>query len=285
MNLDAYTLVFRPLPQIYPGPSGAELISGKHYSDWVVNDHCHICDEVGRWHLFGITHPLTTAKNIHEGELQLFHAVADSPLGPYRDLGTVLPPSARLGELPEIHSPAIIRTNEAYYMIYGPHHFRMAKSDNLTDWETLGTVFEEIKQDARDPQILFYEGVYLLSYCMGNDVYYRTSTDLFTWSERILLLALKPGISPESPFLCVRDGQFYLFVCLWDGKWDQQTVSQAYQGVTQVYKVPELRQFYEADLIAEIAAHAPELLEYDGQYWLTSAEYPQRGVNIARLTF
>lgn len=285
MKLHSYSPVFRPQPQVYPGLSGSELIHGERYDNWVVNDHCHIQDADGIWHMFGITHPLTTAKNIHEGELQLFHAAADSPLGPYRDLGTILPPSERPGERPEIHSPAVVRKDGVYYMIYGPEKFRMAKSEDLTNWKPLGPVIEEIREDARDPQILYCGGTYYLSYCMGAEVFCRTSADLFSWSGRKRLLRLPEGLCPESPFLHFRDGKFYLFVCLWDGQWDNETVSQAYQSVTQVYAAPELRQFRPDDLEAVVAAHAPELIEYDGRCRLSSAEYPERGISLAQLDF
>jgi hypothetical protein len=71
-----YVNVYQPAGDVLPGPNVAELIAGRFYDDWVPNDHCFVRDESGRWHAFGITHPLTDVSNIHAGEHLLFHAMA-----------------------------------------------------------------------------------------------------------------------------------------------------------------------------------------------------------------
>lgn len=261
------------------------MVSGKKYDHWEVNDHCHIQDEAGKWHLFGITHPQTSLAHIHDGEFQLFHAVADTPEGPYQDLGTVLPPSERPGERPEFHSPSILYWDGWYYMICGPWDFRLYRSKDLNRWESQGIIFSEpYSSGARDPQIQIYNGQFLLCYCMYNQVYCRTSADLRHWDNPKLLFTLHPGLHPESPFLYFRGNTVYLLFCLWDGVQPMQTADDAYQSITQVFAAPELRRMTRKDFVCTLRAHAPELLEYRNRLFLTSAFYPSSGIHLCELS-
>ena len=69
-----YVTVYRPTGDRFAGPDTRELKAGEYYSDWVPNDHAILRGPDDRWHAFGITHPLTSAENIHDGEFQSFHA-------------------------------------------------------------------------------------------------------------------------------------------------------------------------------------------------------------------
>ncbi|MEE8321538.1 MAG: PQQ-binding-like beta-propeller repeat protein, partial [Gammaproteobacteria bacterium] len=71
-----YINVYKPAGSIFDGPSTKLLVAGKYYEEWVANDHCFIQDRTGRWHAFGITHPQTGLRKVHEGEHQSFHAIA-----------------------------------------------------------------------------------------------------------------------------------------------------------------------------------------------------------------
>ena len=63
-----YVNVYKPGGDIFAAPNAAELIAGRFYEHWVPNDHCFTLDESGRWHAFGITHPLTDLIKVHAGE-------------------------------------------------------------------------------------------------------------------------------------------------------------------------------------------------------------------------
>ena len=121
-------------------------------------------------------------------------------------------------------------------------------------------------------------------FCTEDRVGVRTSKDLIHWGQSRTLLRMKAGVAPESPSLVRFDGSFYLFVCGWDGVWDRKTVAGAYQHRTYVYRSDDPVSFDGAAEVAQLESHAPEVLQgEDGQWYISSAEWPARGVSIARL--
>jgi beta-fructofuranosidase len=120
-----YVNIYKPVGDIFPGPSVRQLIADKHYDVWVPNDHCFVRDESGRWHLFGITHPRTDIHDVYLGEHQSFHANAPKGSlknvlkeGTWKDLPKVLPPGERLGEKPENHAPYINKQRLLHYGLW-----------------------------------------------------------------------------------------------------------------------------------------------------------------------
>jgi beta-fructofuranosidase len=92
-------------------------------------------------------------------------------------------------------------------------------------------------------------------------------------------------IAPESPSLIRFDDTFYLFVCGWNGIWDRKTVKGAYQHQSYVYQSDDPLCF-EGDVVARLEAHAPEVFQgEDSQWYISSAEWPERGVSIAKLAW
>jgi beta-fructofuranosidase len=287
-----YTRVYRPGADRYTGPQTPDLTPGTWYADWVPNDHGFVRAADGRWHVFGITHPLTRLDRVHDGEVQSFHARA--PVGSlaeawredtWEDLPKVLPPHARPGEIPEQHAPAIVVRDGAYWMVYGPSPMRLATSTDLMAWTPAGVLFAE-KTGARDPCVLLWNHLYHMVFCSLNQVRLRTSPDLRHWSDSQTILTLPDPIAPESPCLVVRAGVFYLFVCGWDGVWDQREVLGAYQHRTYVYAAASPQSFGAEPPVAVLDAHAPEVLQgEDGQWYLSSAEWPHRGISLATLVW
>lgn len=279
--------IFLPEGAAYLGHGDMELEHGKHYLEWVPNDHCYVFGRDGFCHVFGITHPLTSTEHVHEGEEQLFHAKAPADFlvtgASCCDCGNLLPPAARPGEPPEIHSPFVIELEGRYRMVYGPQSFRMAESNDLENWTPCGECFCDPAGNSRDPQILFHEDVWILAYCSGNEVRYRVSSDGLNWGAFHTLMAFPENLSPESPFLFVREGVFYLAVCTWDGVWDKREVAGAYQHRTLVFAAKSLEELPRAAKLCELPAHAPEFIHHEGNWFVSSAEYPQRGINVAEL--
>lgn len=286
-----YVTVYRPQGDRFPGPDTRELKAGKLYDEWVPNDHAIIKGSDGCWHAFGITHPLTSTEAVHEGEFQSFHAMA--PKGPvksalregaWRDLPKVLPPSERPGEPLPNHAPYIVPKDGFYWMIYGPSPIRLATSKDLMHWTPKGALFQE-EHGARDPSVLFWDGTYYVVFCTQDRVSVRTSKDLLEWSPSKTILRMKEGVAPESPSLVRVDGTFYLFVCGWNGIWDRKTVQGAYQHQTYVYQSDNPLRF-DGPPVARLEAHAPEIFQgEDSQWYISSAEWPARGVSIAKLAW
>ena len=285
-----YVHIYRPAGDVFPGPNAHGLKAGKYYEEWVPNDHTFVRDSSGRWHAFGITHPRTAPANVHAGEYLAFHAIA--PAGPlkkvlrkdaWKDLPKVLPPANRPGEGYELYAPYVIPRDGPFYMIYSPQPLRWAVSADLYEWEPKGSV--PGAPVGRDPNLLLHDGIYYLTVCGRHQVEVATSKDLKTWKKHPPILKMD-HVDPESPSLIRYNNTFYLFVCGWNGKWDRKSITGAYQHVTHVYQSDDPLHFRADSLVTRIDAHAPEVFQdEDGDWYISSAEWPNRGVSIARLAW
>ena len=285
-----YVHVYKPAGDVFPGPDTVELKAGHYYEEWAPNDHTFVRDATGRWHAFGITHPLTSPQNVHDGECQAFHAVAPKGKlkdtlqeGSWQDQPKVLAPGDRPNELPLLYAPYIIHKDGMYQMIYSPQPLRLALSKDLYTWEPKGILPNA--PVGRDPNLLFHEGCYYLTVCGYHQVEVATTADLKTWKTHPPILKMDQ-VDPESPSLIHYNNTFYLFVCGWDGNWDQQDVQGAYQHVTYVYQSNDPLHFTSDNLITTLDAHAPEVFQDEEDDWyISSAEWPHRGVSIAPISW
>lgn len=287
-----YVTVYSPAGDRFPGPDTTELKSFQWYAAWVPNDHTIIKGPDNRWHAFGITHPLTSVQRIHEGEFQSFHAAAPGGFlrdglrdAAWKDLPKVLRATERLGERPEFYAPHVIRRKELYYMFYGPNPIRLATSPDLMSWTPQGALFSE-GADTRDPSVMEWQGTYYMVYCTGGAVGLRTSNDLRRWSKPRTILRMRDNVAPESPSIVRYSGTFYLFLCGWNGIWDKKTVQGAYQHKTYVYQSDDLAHFDSGNPLITLEAHAPEVFQgEDGQWYVSTVEWPRRGLSIAKLAW
>ncbi|QDU91264.1 Glycosyl hydrolases family 43 [Pirellulimonas nuda] len=286
-----YVNVYKPAGDVFPGPSVGELIAGRRYEEWVPNDHCFVRDASGRWHALGITHPITDLENIHLGENQSFHAVAPAGTlkqslreGAWRDLPKVLPPADRPGEIAANHAPCIVRRRGLYHMVYGPTPIRYAVSDDLHAWTPKGPLGDT--PSGRDPSLLLWDGAYYLVTCNEQGVQVATSTDFQAWRRHKPIRTMQEGVDPESPSIVRHNNTFYLFVCGWNGVWDRETLQGAYQHTTYVYQSDDPLNFDHSALVTTLNAHAPEVFQDEqGDWYISSVEWPHRGVSIARLAW
>jgi len=279
--------IYNPKGDNYPGPTTQQLAAGKFYDVWVPNDHTFVKDLDGIWHIFGITHPVTTIENVHEGEFLSFHAKASekgwlSNQG-FNDLPKVLPPEKRPGEKLENQAPYILQKDGLFYMFYGPSPIRLAVSKDLFNWELKGIQFSEEK-GARDPSLIFSNNKYHMIYCTERKVAIRTSIDLYNWSEPVIIYE-SSDFDPESPTIVMKNKLFYLFVCSWDGVWDKKDIQGAYQHRTYVYCSEKIDGFQNREPIAILNAHAPEIFQYENEWFISSAEWPNRGISIDKLNW
>lgn len=283
-----YIHIYKPKGDKFPGPNTTELKQGQYYKKWVPNDHCFVKSDDGIWHLFGITHPLTSINAVHEGEFMSLHAVAPKgTLGQtiktraWKDKAKILTPEKRPGDIHEFYAPTHVKKDGINYLIWGPSApLRYATSKDLYNWDYQGKLKDT--PDDRDPNILFYEGTYYLITCGKYCVNIATSKDLITWTSHKPIITSKI-LDFESPYLVRYNNTFYLFACFWDGIWDMKSVSGAYQHITKVYQSDDIFNF-DNKPITEINAHAPEIIkDEDGDWYISSAEWPNRGISVARL--
>lgn len=302
-----YVWVYKPSGDYFFGPDTKHLKEGEWYEEWVPNDHTFVKDASGKWHIFGITHPLVESdplqEGIHEGEFASFHALSTASNFRetlqeyhYSDLPKILPPKERPGEVLANHAPYIIKKDGLYQMVYGHSPIRLAVSSDLSVWEPKGNLFPDtddardpdlLFHDARDPSILYHDGIYYILYCSAKSVRLRESKDFIHWSE-VKTIFTSESFDPESPSLICYNNSFYLFVCSWDGIWDQKEITGAYQHKTYVLHSEDLMNFgVDAEKqITTLLAHAPEIFQdEDGQWYISSVEWPNRGVSIDKLSW
>ena len=112
------------------------------------------------------------------------------------------------------------------------------------------------------------------------------SKDLRQWSEPETVVKMPDGVAPESPLMVRYENTYYLFVCGWNGIWDRQSVAGAYQHITYVFASGNRLNFADRQPITTIDAHAPEVFQDEqGDWFISSAEWPRRGVSIAPLSW
>lgn len=280
--VSGFVAIYVPGEDSFPGPDSENVKSGELCKRWIANDHTLVKGGDGRWHAFGIVGP--ESRMLHEGTWMAFHAIGPSlPLREviasrlWEEHPKVLPPAERLNERRELWAPFVVEREGIYYMFYGPCEIRLAISTDLFLWEPRGTCFAQ-QGGARDPWVTEIGGVPHMVYTAGESVWLRTSANLFAWSDpREIFRMRRPG-APESPVLIERKGWFYLFWTLYDGE------NGPYDNRTFVYTSRSPHDFNTAEEVAMLPAHAPELIQdEEGRWFITSAEWPRRGVSIAPL--
>jgi arabinan endo-1,5-alpha-L-arabinosidase len=300
-----FVWVYKPAGDYFFGPDTEYLTEGQWYDEWVPNDHTFVKDEEGKWHIFGITHPLVESDplqaGIHDGEYASFHAISSANSFKeafkehhFSDLPKILPPKERPGEVLANHAPYIVKKDGLYQMVYGHSPIRLAVSSDLNRWEPNGNLFNESNEardpgllfgDARDPNVLFHDGTYYIVFCSTKSVRMRTSKDFINWSEPFTILKAE-SFDPESPSLLYYNDSFYLFVCSWNGVWDQTEIVGAYQHKTYVLHSEDPLDFgvdFEKQ-ITTLNSHAPEIFQDEaGQWYISSVEWPNRGVSVDKL--
>jgi len=286
-----YTLIYDPQGDVFPGPDTKDLKTGIYYPLWQPNDHCFVKGPDQHWHSFGITHPASEpGQSRHQGEFASFHAVSAGKTfessfrkGSWIDKPKVLPPAQRPGESSANHAPTIVKQGKLFKMIYGPIPFRMAVSKDLYVWKPTGPIRINEKS-GRDPSLMVWKGTYYLVYCSGNVVKASTSKDLVEWTEPVEIYKGEVATYQcESPTLKRNDGKFYLFWCLWDTAGKN---NNGYDARSFVYCSKNPLDFHGQPLVTELATHAPEIFQgEDKQWYISSAQYPNRGINVAQLSW
>ena len=243
-----------------------------------VNDHSLIKHDDGRWHLFGITSHAT--EDFSEQERYFVHAAGDLWSGePMKELGKVCDNGVRAW------APGVVRHGPRYFMHYGPSPLRMATSLELGHWMEHTPTITGAPLDSchRDSMVFKKDDGTWLMYITGIDdtmygvVSVLESTNLVDW--KFIRFALKtsgnaennpPWGATESPYVVQVEGWYYLFITYTDCK------HHNYHN-TLVFRSEDPTNFgeYNGDnadelVVAKLRAHAPEIIQEDGQWYITT---------------
>lgn len=292
------TLEARPHAVYRPVIDGGwrTLFRPSEHGDYL-NDHTVYQSADGRWHVAGIT---AFGTGDYSKERRFAHGVSDG--FPFTEGVTMLeqPPLADEGRL--AWAPHVIRANGQYFMWYSPHTaYCQTSPDGVTWRERSELAFRPAFPQFRDPMALqVAEGQWLL-YATARHGLFSTvdvyqSFDAAHW--QFIRSALKTGLgceraapqaSTESPFVFQYEGRYYLSVTY-------NNDSFFFDAALLPFKVWRNRESYNdtlvfhsgnpyrfgtyrgrrrpSSLVAALRAHAPEYVEHDGKWYLTSCGWP-----------
>lgn len=247
-----------------------------------VNDHTVVKGSDAKWHLYGIT----SFEGTPNCERYFVHGVGETLTEAFSEVGR----SIDRGTL--AWAPCVINKEENYYMFYGPSPTALAVSFDMYEWFGTNVTLknEPLMGAHRDHFVLKISENEYFMYVVG--VYNKksvvscfVSSDLLLWD--FVGYALTSGqeapLNPawgafESPFVVKKDGRYYLFITYTNS--DEETYNN-----TLVFCSDDPRRFGEynggvggAIPITRLYAHAPEILEENGQYYITTCGWNSRPI-------
>jgi len=213
----------------------------------------------------------------------------------WRPMGIAMRAETSLGEAAGgLQAPYVFREGDIFNMFYGDwnHICRATSFDGKNFSRVLqangqsGMFSEGKAANTRDPMVLkrgdtyyCYDAAYPDDKC---SVYCRTSTDLKTWSEPKQVAfggsAGKGKFSAECPFVVeLTPGEFYLF----------RTQHYGSQSQTSVYYSNDPMDFGidhdEGHFVCTLPVAAPEIVKFEGRYYIAALLPSLKGIEIARL--
>lgn len=239
----------------------------------------------------------------------LYHWEGDSLLvGLFEPQGVAMRACRRYGESvldvngqEWIQAPFVFIENETYYMFYGGHSTETGECQICLATSSDGREFHRHLDEsgrsrlfvgpgeARDPMVIKVFDHYLCYYS-GHDpgrrqpckIYCRRSPDLLRWSEPQAVnyggVAGSGPWSAECPFVVVLDGFYYLF----------RTCRYSSPALTYVYCSTDPWDFGLDDdscLVTSLPVAAPEVVQYNDRYYISTVEDLQGGIQLAELVW
>jgi len=210
-------------------------------------------------------------------------------------MGIAMHADTTLGETAGgLQAPYVFQIGSTYHMVYGDwdHIDHQTSTDGKAFTRLLmadGTaqMFSEgPNTNTRDPMVLPIGDTYHAYYTanpggMGAD-YVRTSKDLTTWSASTQVAfggqAGTGGSSAECPFVVSLQGAYYLF----------RTQRYGMGAETRVYRSLDPSDFGVNDdshLVEVLPVAAPEIFEYQGQWYLAALLDSLMGIQVAKLSW
>ena len=248
-----------------------------------VNDHSIVIGSDNKWHLYGIT----SFVGLPSQERYFVHGVGESLDKPFKEDGR----SIDRGTL--AWAPCVINKGEYYYMFYGPSPTSLAVSFDMREWfgTNVTLIGEPLMGAHRDHFVLKISEDKYLMYVVGihnkrGAVSCFSSSDLLTWQfEKFVLTSgelapLNPAWGAfESPFVVKKDGLYYLFITYTNGADDNYNNTFVFCS-NDPLSFGEYNGNEGTQPITTIQAHAPEILESNGKYYITTCGWNFKPVPI-----
>jgi hypothetical protein len=214
----------------------------------------------------------------------------------WRPMGIAMQADVKLGEQKGgLQAPHVIRVGKLYYMFYGDwRRICLAKSE---DGKNFKRVLNENRQpdlftgpynNTRDAMVLVKDKKYYCYYTghlaeqnLGAG-FCRTSNDLRTWSEPVMVAAggraSGTKYSAECPHVVYRrdTGLYYLF----------RTQRYGRNNISSIYASPDPLNFGVNDdryFIGTLPVAAPEIVKHNGRYYIAALLPSLKGIRIAKL--
>lgn len=216
--------------------------------------------------------------------------------------GIAMMSDPKLGE-PEggLQAPFVLKENGVYYMSYGDwNRICLAKSTDGKSFERVLNrdgqpgLFQGPYENTRDAMVLKSGNLFYCYYTghtaappSGQDscaVFCRISADLLNWSEPLNVCSggspsrLKAwfGANAECPFVVQRDDLFYLFRNQFYGPGGLNT--QYVSDNPLLFGVGN-----DSRMISKLNVSAPEIIEFNGEYYIAALNPNLDGMRIAKL--
>lgn len=217
--------------------------------------------------------------------------------------GIAMMSDSKMGE-PEggLQAPFVLKENGVYYMFYGDwDKICLATSTDGKNFNRVmnskgkSDLFQGPYQNSRDAMVLKANGLYYCYYTghtsnppAGQDscaVFCRVSTDLYNWSEALNVCSGGSpadgtawyGADSECPFVVEYNSKYYLF--------RNQLYGPGGLNTQYVSDNPLLFGTGDDDshLVQQLNVSAPEIIEWNGQYYIAALNPNLDGLRIAKL--
>lgn len=214
----------------------------------------------------------------------------------WKPMGIAMHADPKAGELEGgLQAPHVFRDGKRFVMLYGSwNDICSAASDDgktftrITDAQGKSTLFNAPAPNPRDPMVIRVGDLWHCYYCAHPEkkcaVYCRTSSDLRTWSDAVMVArggqSGEGPYSSECPFVVeLEPGHFYLFRNQKYGK----------DAKCSVYYSRDPMNFGidndEGRFVGTLPVAAPEIIRHNGDWYIASLMPTLNGIRLAKLTW
>lgn len=191
-----------------------------------------------------------------------------------------------------LQAPHVVKADGSHYMFYGDwNHICLARSDDGKTFERwvypngqVGMFDEGEDANARDAMVVDIDDTWYCYYTAFpgrvGSVYLRTSEDLRTWSDSQIVsrggLTTSAWYTAECPHVVKVGDYYYLF----------RTQSYSAPPTTAVYRSKDPTDFgidTDEKFVCLLPVAAPEIVTFNGEYFIAALMPDLQGIRIARL--